>query len=160
LQFKTGWVSARKRTPFKRDDRCLEESPFGDTLKQTRIVPTSAVHRHGKRRRHAHFRMLGMFAEFEPVMTVAHVNAGIACAEVNGTRSGNAIGRPALKTTSRLCGYSGHADVDDSSVGLASPDACTDGPIRAEACEKPRAAASSSPVTISLAQLNATNIRA
>jgi DNA invertase Pin-like site-specific DNA recombinase len=37
-------------------------------------------------------------AEFERAIIVERVNAGIARAKANGTRSGMAIGRPALKT--------------------------------------------------------------
>jgi DNA invertase Pin-like site-specific DNA recombinase len=41
--------------------------------------------------------VLGVFAEFERVIIVECVNAGIARAKANGTKSGKAIGRPALK---------------------------------------------------------------
>ena len=67
--------------------------------------------------------MLGMFAGFERAISVARVNAGIARAEVKGTRLGNTIGRPALTTKRLLCGDSGHRDVGDSSGGFGSPDA-------------------------------------
>ena len=40
------------------------------------------------------FQMLGVFAELEREMIVARVNAGMARAKINGTRSGKAIGRP------------------------------------------------------------------
>ncbi len=40
------------------------------------------------------FQMLGVFAEFEREMIVARVNAGLARARANGTKSGKAIGRP------------------------------------------------------------------
>ena len=42
----------------------------------------------------AMFQMLGVFAEFEREMIVARVNAGLARARRNGTKSGRAIGRP------------------------------------------------------------------
>ena len=42
----------------------------------------------------AMFQMLGVFAEFEREMIVARVNAGLARARQNGTKSGKAIGRP------------------------------------------------------------------
>ena len=42
----------------------------------------------------AMFQMLGVFAEFEREMIVARVNAGLARARANGTKSGKAIGRP------------------------------------------------------------------
>ena len=42
----------------------------------------------------AMFQMLGVFAEFEREMIVARVNAGLARARRNGTKSGKAIGRP------------------------------------------------------------------
>jgi DNA invertase Pin-like site-specific DNA recombinase len=42
----------------------------------------------------AMFQMLGVFAEFERSMIVARVRSGMAKAKANGTKSGNAIGRP------------------------------------------------------------------
>jgi hypothetical protein len=45
----------------------------------------------------AFFQMPGVFAEFERAIIVERVNAGIARAKANGTKSGKAIGRPALK---------------------------------------------------------------
>ena len=44
----------------------------------------------------AMFGMMGVFAEFERSMIVARVNAGMARAKVNGTKSGRAIGRPRI----------------------------------------------------------------
>jgi len=44
----------------------------------------------------AMFQMLGVFAEFERCMIVERVNAGIARARTQGTRSGKAIGRPTI----------------------------------------------------------------
>jgi DNA invertase Pin-like site-specific DNA recombinase len=46
----------------------------------------------------ASFQMLGVFAEFERAIIVERVNAGIARAKANGTKSGKAIGRPGLNT--------------------------------------------------------------
>jgi hypothetical protein len=43
----------------------------------------------------AMFQMLGVFAEFERAMIRERVNAGLARARAQGTRSGRAIGRPA-----------------------------------------------------------------
>jgi DNA invertase Pin-like site-specific DNA recombinase len=40
------------------------------------------------------YQMLGVFAELEREMIVARVNAGLARAKANGTKSGKAIGRP------------------------------------------------------------------
>ena len=40
--------------------------------------------------------MMGVFAEFERGMIRERVNAGIARARKNGTKSGNPIGRPAV----------------------------------------------------------------
>ena len=40
------------------------------------------------------YQMLGIFAELEREMIVARVNAGMARAKANGTKSGKAIGRP------------------------------------------------------------------
>jgi len=42
------------------------------------------------------FGMMGVFAEFERGMIRERVNAGIARARKNGTKSGNPIGRPAV----------------------------------------------------------------
>ena len=42
----------------------------------------------------AMFQMLGVFAEFERELIVARVNAGLARAREQGTRSGKSIGRP------------------------------------------------------------------
>jgi DNA invertase Pin-like site-specific DNA recombinase len=44
----------------------------------------------------AMFGMLGVFSEFEREMIVARVNAGIARARREGTKSGKAIGRPKI----------------------------------------------------------------
>jgi DNA invertase Pin-like site-specific DNA recombinase len=44
----------------------------------------------------AMFGMLSVFGEFERAMIVERVRAGLARAKANGTRSGKAIGRPAL----------------------------------------------------------------
>ena len=45
------------------------------------------------------FGMLGVFAEFERSMIVERVNAGLARAREQGTRSGLAIGRPRVSET-------------------------------------------------------------
>jgi len=45
------------------------------------------------------FGMLGVFAEFERSMIVERVNAGLARAREQGTRSGLAIGRPRVNAT-------------------------------------------------------------
>jgi DNA invertase Pin-like site-specific DNA recombinase len=42
------------------------------------------------------FQMMGVFAEFERAMIVERVRAGMARARENGTKSGNAIGRPRI----------------------------------------------------------------
>jgi DNA invertase Pin-like site-specific DNA recombinase len=42
------------------------------------------------------FQMMGVFAEFERAMIAERVRAGMARARENGTKSGNAIGRPRL----------------------------------------------------------------
>lgn len=42
------------------------------------------------------FGMLGLFAEFERSMIVERVKSGMARAKKNGTKSGNAIGRPSV----------------------------------------------------------------
>lgn len=42
------------------------------------------------------FGMMGVFAEFERGMIQERVRAGMARAKIQGTRSGNAIGRPAV----------------------------------------------------------------
>ena len=46
----------------------------------------------------AMFQMMGVFAEFERAMIRERVLSGLAQAKVNGTKSGNAIGRPAVST--------------------------------------------------------------
>jgi DNA invertase Pin-like site-specific DNA recombinase len=45
----------------------------------------------------AMFGMMGVFAEFERSMIVSRVNAGLARAKVQGTRSGKPVGRPRIK---------------------------------------------------------------
>ena len=42
------------------------------------------------------FQMLGVFAEFEREIIRERVTAGLARAKAHGTKSGNAIGRPAV----------------------------------------------------------------
>jgi DNA invertase Pin-like site-specific DNA recombinase len=69
----------------------LKESKVGLFLHQQGIDTSTAA---GK----AFFQMLGVFAEFERAIIVERVNAGIARAKAEGTKSGKAIGRPALKT--------------------------------------------------------------
>jgi len=44
----------------------------------------------------AMFQMMGVFAEFERAMIAERVRAGMARARENGTKSGNAIGRPRI----------------------------------------------------------------
>jgi DNA invertase Pin-like site-specific DNA recombinase len=50
------------------------------------------------------FGMMGVFAEFERGMIVERVKSGLARAKKNGTKSGNAIGRPVVeaKTEDRI----------------------------------------------------------
>ncbi len=50
------------------------------------------------------FGMMGVFAEFERGMIVERVKSGLARAKKNGTKSGNAIGRPVVdpKTEARI----------------------------------------------------------
>jgi DNA invertase Pin-like site-specific DNA recombinase len=69
----------------------LKESKVGLFLHQQGIDTSTAA---GK----AFFQMLGVFAEFERAIIVSRVNAGIARAKANGTKSGKAIGRPTLNT--------------------------------------------------------------
>jgi DNA invertase Pin-like site-specific DNA recombinase len=69
----------------------LKQSKVGLFLHQQGIDTSIAA---GK----AFFQMLGVFAEFERAIIVERVNAGIARAKAEGTKSGKAIGRPALKT--------------------------------------------------------------
>jgi DNA invertase Pin-like site-specific DNA recombinase len=69
----------------------LKQSKVGLFLHQQGIDTSTAAG-------NAFFQMLGVFAEFERAIIVERVNAGIARAKVNGTKSGKAIGRPALKT--------------------------------------------------------------
>jgi DNA invertase Pin-like site-specific DNA recombinase len=69
----------------------LKESKVGLFLHQQGIDTSTAA---GK----AFFQMLGVFAEFERAIIVSRVNAGIARAKANGTKTGKAIGRPTLNT--------------------------------------------------------------
>ncbi len=68
----------------------LKESKVGLFLHQQGLDTSTAAG-------NAFFQMLGVFAEFERAIIVERVNAGIARAKVKGTKSGKAIGRPALK---------------------------------------------------------------
>jgi DNA invertase Pin-like site-specific DNA recombinase len=68
---------------------CLKDSSVGLFLHQQGLdTSTSAGN--------AMFQMLGVFAEFERAIIVERVNAGLARARVRGTKSGRAIGRPAV----------------------------------------------------------------
>jgi DNA invertase Pin-like site-specific DNA recombinase len=49
----------------------------------------------------AMFQMLGVFAEFERSMIRERVKAGMARARLTGTKTGNAIGRPAVGDATR-----------------------------------------------------------
>ena len=69
----------------------LKQSKVGLFLHQQGIDTSTAAG-------NAFFQMLGVFAEFERAIIVERVNAGIARAKANGTKSGKAIGRPGLKT--------------------------------------------------------------
>jgi DNA invertase Pin-like site-specific DNA recombinase len=69
----------------------LKQSKVGLFLHQQGIDTSTAAG-------NAFFHMLGVFAEFERAIIVERVNAGIARAKANGTKSGKAIGRPRLKT--------------------------------------------------------------
>jgi DNA invertase Pin-like site-specific DNA recombinase len=50
----------------------------------------------------AMFQMLGVFAEFERSMIRERVRTGMARAKLSGTKSGTAIGRPALAEATKL----------------------------------------------------------
>jgi DNA invertase Pin-like site-specific DNA recombinase len=66
----------------------------------------------------AMFQMLGVFAEFERSMIRERVKAGMARARVSGTKTGAAIGRPALagRTRDEACALllAGHSERDVS----------------------------------------------
>jgi DNA invertase Pin-like site-specific DNA recombinase len=47
------------------------------------------------------FQMLGVFAEFERSIIQERVRAGMARAKAKGTKSGKAIGRPAIAPAKR-----------------------------------------------------------
>jgi DNA invertase Pin-like site-specific DNA recombinase len=68
----------------------LKQSKVGLFLHQqgidTSIAASNAV-----------FQMLGVFAEFERAIIVERVDAGIARAKANGTKSGRPLGRPVMK---------------------------------------------------------------
>jgi DNA invertase Pin-like site-specific DNA recombinase len=57
----------------------------------------------------AMFQMLGLIAEFERSMIRGRVVSGMARARVTGTKSGRAIGRPAITDVTRdaICGLLG-----------------------------------------------------
>ena len=59
------------------------------------------------------FQMCGVFAEFELAMIKERVNAGLVRAKKHGTKSGKAIGRPAISKKSR------QAVIDGKSAGLS-----------------------------------------
>jgi DNA invertase Pin-like site-specific DNA recombinase len=69
----------------------LKQSKVGLFLHQQGIDTSTAAG-------NAFFQMLGVFAAVERAIIVERVNAGIAHAKANGTKSGMAIGRPALET--------------------------------------------------------------
>ena len=69
----------------------LKQSKVGLFLHQQGIDTSTAAG-------NAFFQMLGVLAEFDRAIIVERVNAGIARAKANGTKSGKAIGRPVLKT--------------------------------------------------------------
>jgi DNA invertase Pin-like site-specific DNA recombinase len=60
------------------------------------------------------FQMLGLFAEFERAMTRERVLSGMARARTSGTKSGRAIGRPAVadstKVKVRALLHAGHSE--------------------------------------------------
>ncbi len=65
-------------------------------MRSDRPVSTSARVRHDHAGREAMFQMMGVFAEFKRAMIAERVRAGMARARENGTKSGNAIGRPRI----------------------------------------------------------------
>jgi DNA invertase Pin-like site-specific DNA recombinase len=67
---------------------CLKDSGVDLFLHQQGLDTSTSA---GK----AMFQMLGVFAEFERAIIVERVNAGLARARKQGTKSGKAIGRPA-----------------------------------------------------------------
>ena len=50
----------------------------------------------------AMFQMLGLFAEFERAMTRERVLSGMARARTSGTKSGKAVGRPAIEDSTKV----------------------------------------------------------
>src|SRR5271157_4895770 len=81
----------RSLTDLLNTVRTLKLSKVGLFLHQQGIDTSTAAG-------NAFFQMLGVFAEFERAIIVERVNAGVARAKANGTKSGRPIGRPALKT--------------------------------------------------------------
>ena len=71
----------------------------------------------------AMFQMLGVFAEFERELIVARVNAGMARAKLEGTKSGKAIGRPFVSDAKETCcarrAGQGHRHPEDSQANRA-----------------------------------------
>jgi DNA invertase Pin-like site-specific DNA recombinase len=67
------------------------------------------------------FQMMGVFAEFERAMIAERVRAGMKRARENGTKTGNAIGRPRIdgKIEAKIRGLFG------SGKGICSTAAAT-----------------------------------
>jgi DNA invertase Pin-like site-specific DNA recombinase len=66
------------------------------------------------------FQMMGVFAEFERAMIAERVRAGMKRAPENGTKTGNAIGRPRIgKIEAKIRGLFG------SGKGICSTAAAT-----------------------------------
>jgi DNA invertase Pin-like site-specific DNA recombinase len=79
----------RSLTDLLKTLQILKQSRVGLFLHEQRIDTSTAAG-------DAFFQMLGVFAE--RAIIVERVNAGIAPAKANGTKSGKAIGLPGLKT--------------------------------------------------------------
>jgi DNA invertase Pin-like site-specific DNA recombinase len=81
----------------------------------------------------AMFQMLGVFAEFERGMIRERVRAGMVRARATGTKSGRAIGRPALAeaTTARIADLLGASQSESAIVTELGVGKGTVGRVRA-----------------------------
>jgi DNA invertase Pin-like site-specific DNA recombinase len=66
------------------------------------------------------FQMLGLIAEFERSMIRSRVVSGMARARITGTKSGRAIGRPAITDVTRdaICGLLGAGQSERAIVAI------------------------------------------
>jgi len=78
----------------------------------------------------AMFQMMGVFAEFERSIIVERVRSGMARARERGTKSGRAIGRPALDPQTKAAIKAEHAANGGSLRKLATRFGCSPETVR------------------------------